>query len=64
MTLSINGSITPIKNIWGVAVDSFVHISLMDVGDNPLTSAVNRFGQIHGIHGLYVADGSGAKTSR
>ncbi|GKU85165.1 GMC oxidoreductase [Niallia sp. NCCP-28] len=28
------------------------------MGDDPLTSATNRFGQIHGIPGLYVADNS------
>lgn len=28
------------------------------MGDNPLTSAANRYGQIHGISGLYVADNS------
>ncbi|RBW70192.1 GMC family oxidoreductase [Bacillus taeanensis] len=28
------------------------------MGDHPSTSAVNRFGQIHGLKGLYVADNS------
>ncbi|NOU85413.1 GMC family oxidoreductase [Paenibacillus sp. LMG 31460] len=28
------------------------------MGDNPLTSVTNRFGQVHGISGLYVADNS------
>ncbi|MDQ1005282.1 choline dehydrogenase-like flavoprotein/sugar phosphate isomerase/epimerase [Neobacillus niacini] len=28
------------------------------IGDNPYTSATNRYGQIHGISGLYVADNS------
>ncbi|MFC4768665.1 GMC oxidoreductase [Effusibacillus consociatus] len=28
------------------------------MGDDPSTSATNRYGQIHGIHGLYVADNS------
>lgn len=28
------------------------------MGDNPLTSATNQFGQIHGIHNLFVADNS------
>ncbi|XEC92696.1 GMC oxidoreductase [Paenibacillus tarimensis] len=28
------------------------------MGDDPATSATNRFGQIHGIEGLYVADNS------
>jgi choline dehydrogenase-like flavoprotein len=28
------------------------------MGDDPATSAVNRYGQIHGIFGLYVADNS------
>ena len=28
------------------------------MGDDPLTSATNQFGQIHGIPGLYVADNS------
>ena len=28
------------------------------MGDDPMTSATNRYGQIHGIEGLYVADGS------
>ncbi len=28
------------------------------MGDDPSTSAVNRYGQIHGISGLYVADNS------
>jgi choline dehydrogenase-like flavoprotein len=28
------------------------------MGDDPSTSAVNRYGQIHGIKGLYVADNS------
>lgn len=28
------------------------------IGDNPMTSATNRYGQIHGISGLYVADNS------
>lgn len=28
------------------------------IGDNPATSACNRYGQIHGISGLYVADNS------
>ena len=28
------------------------------MGDNPATSACNRYGQIHGISGLYVADNS------
>jgi choline dehydrogenase-like flavoprotein len=33
------------------------------MGDDPLTSAANRFGQIHDIHGLYVADNSVIPTS-
>jgi len=28
------------------------------MGDDPLTSATNRYGQIHGVEGLYVADNS------
>ncbi|WP_337100411.1 GMC oxidoreductase [Paenibacillus sp. YIM B09110] len=28
------------------------------MGDNPLTSATNRYGQIHGVEGLFVADNS------
>ncbi|WP_436245670.1 GMC oxidoreductase [Paenibacillus sp. LjRoot56] len=28
------------------------------MGDDPQTSATNRYGQIHGISGLYIADGS------
>lgn len=28
------------------------------MGDNPATSATNRYGQIHGVPGLYVADNS------
>lgn len=28
------------------------------MGDDPLTSATNRYGQIHGVSGLYVADNS------
>lgn len=28
------------------------------IGDDPLTSVTNRYGQIHGISGLYVADNS------
>lgn len=28
------------------------------MGDNPLTSTTNRFGQVHGVPGLYVADNS------
>lgn len=28
------------------------------MGDDPLTSATNRFGQIHGVPGLYIADNS------
>lgn len=28
------------------------------MGDNPATSATNRYGQIHGVSGLYVADNS------
>lgn len=26
------------------------------IGDDPATSATNRYGQIHGVPGLYVAD--------
>ncbi|MDQ8733525.1 GMC oxidoreductase [Paenibacillus sp. LHD-38] len=33
------------------------------MGDNPLTSATDRYGQIHGIRGLYVADNSVIPTS-
>lgn len=28
------------------------------MGDDPLTSATNRYGQIHGVEGLYIADNS------
>ena len=28
------------------------------MGDDPLTSATNRYGQIHGVPGLYIADNS------
>jgi choline dehydrogenase-like flavoprotein len=28
------------------------------MGDNPATSVTNRFGQVHGISGLYIADNS------
>jgi choline dehydrogenase-like flavoprotein len=28
------------------------------MGDNPLTSATNRYGQIHNVRGLFVADNS------
>ncbi|MGM0875940.1 MAG: GMC oxidoreductase [Bacillota bacterium] len=28
------------------------------MGDDPFTSATNRYGQVHGVHGLYVADNS------
>lgn len=28
------------------------------MGDDPATSATNRYGQIHGVPGLYVADNS------
>ena len=28
------------------------------MGDDPLTSAADRYGQIHGVKGLYVADNS------
>ncbi|MBU8909590.1 GMC oxidoreductase, partial [Desertibacillus haloalkaliphilus] len=28
------------------------------MGDDPSTSATNRYGQIHGVEGLYVADNS------
>jgi choline dehydrogenase-like flavoprotein len=33
------------------------------MGDDPYTSATNRYGQIHGISGLYCADGSVLPTS-
>lgn len=33
------------------------------MGDDPATSATNRFGQIHGISGLFVADNSVIPTS-
>ena len=33
------------------------------MGDDPLTSAVNPFGQLHGVRGLYVADNSVLPTS-
>ncbi|MDQ0194184.1 GMC oxidoreductase [Paenibacillus wynnii] len=33
------------------------------MGEDPLTSATNRFGQIHGVNGLYVADNSVIPTS-
>nr|WP_181873323.1 GMC oxidoreductase [Paenibacillus prosopidis] len=33
------------------------------MGDDPSTSATNRYGQIHGIHGLFVADNSVIPTS-
>jgi choline dehydrogenase-like flavoprotein len=33
------------------------------MGEDPLTSATNRHGQIHGISGLYCADGSVIPTS-
>lgn len=33
------------------------------MGDDPLTSATNRYGQIHGVQGLYVADNSVIPTS-
>ena len=28
----------------------------MPNGDNPATSVTNRYGQVHGITGLYIAD--------
>jgi choline dehydrogenase-like flavoprotein len=28
------------------------------MGENPLTSSTNRYGQIHNVSGLYVADNS------
>ncbi|MDQ8738459.1 GMC oxidoreductase [Paenibacillus sp. LHD-38] len=33
------------------------------MGDDPDTSATDRFGQIHGVHGLYVADNSVLPTT-
>jgi choline dehydrogenase-like flavoprotein len=33
------------------------------MGDDPLTSATNRYGQIHGVSGLFVADNSVIPTS-
>lgn len=33
-------------------------MSTCRMGDDPMTSATNRYGQIHGIRGLYVADNS------
>ncbi|MFC5649462.1 GMC oxidoreductase [Paenibacillus solisilvae] len=33
------------------------------MGDDPATSATNRYGQIHGVQGLYVADNSVLPTS-
>lgn len=33
------------------------------MGNDPFTSATNRYGQIHGVHGLYVADNSIIPTS-
>lgn len=41
----------------------FHEIGTCRMGDDPNTSAVNRYGQVHGVPGLYVADNSVIPTS-
>ncbi len=41
----------------------FHELGTCRMGDDPNTSAVNRYGQVHGVSGLYVADNSVFPTS-